>query len=111
MYHSLARTTSRNRRATTTATYVSAIGTSDFTRACTSFVDGLEVGLISHRGQEVLDDAVAGAQRRTWGDAWAWSRTKSTSDVSPLVACALAAWELRTNAPHGKPAVMVGANA
>ena len=89
---------------------VTAIGTSDFTRAYTSCVDGLEVGLISHRGQEVLDDAIAGLQCRSWGDSKAPSRTKSTSDVSPFVACMLAAWELRTNAPHGKPAVQVGAS-
>jgi hypothetical protein len=39
-----------------------------------------------------LDDAVAGARKRSSGDAWAWARRDQSVDVSPLVAVTLAVW-------------------
>jgi hypothetical protein len=47
-----------------------------------------------HIGQEMLDEAVAGAAERKLynGDAWAWQRVTSTADITPLVAVTLARW-------------------
>jgi hypothetical protein len=42
--------------------------------------------------QAVLNAAVEGAAQRTLGDAWAWSRRSSRSNVTPLVAASLAHW-------------------
>jgi hypothetical protein len=36
--------------------------------------------------------AIRGAKARPLVDRWAWSRTKSTVDISPLVASTLALW-------------------
>lgn len=45
-----------------------------------------------HTNQPHLNAAVAGATRRVYGDAWAWSRRSSRVDISPLVAVTLARW-------------------
>lgn len=71
---------------------VDAVGGADHARACGTFIDQLGAGTLSHRAQAVLDDAVAGAARRPLGDAWLWSRSRSTVDISPLVAVTLAAF-------------------
>lgn len=76
---------------------VDPIGASDHARACGTFVDLLTNDQLSHRSQRVLDEAITGAARRPLGDAWLWSRKLSTVDISPLVACTLAAW-----AAHGR---------
>lgn len=82
------------------------VGASDLARACGAFVDLLDDGRLIHRGQTMLDDALAGAGRRNLADAWAWSRNRSAVDVSPLVAVTLAAWALLST-PQGKPDVGV----
>lgn len=71
---------------------VDPVGGGDHARACGTFVDQLGAGVLWHRAQDVLDAAVAGAARRPLGDAWLWSRSRSTVDISPLVAVTLAAW-------------------
>jgi hypothetical protein len=45
-----------------------------------------------HTNQPHLNAAVTSAIRRTYGDAWAWSRRNSKVDISPLVAVTLARW-------------------
>lgn len=52
-------------------------------------LDG-EAPRFQHTGQPHLDEAVRGATRRPYGDAWAWNRRSSTVDISPLVAVTLA---------------------
>lgn len=47
---------------------------------------------LRHMGQAPLASALAGAQYRPLGDAWAWSRKGVSVDISPLVAVTLAAW-------------------
>jgi hypothetical protein len=47
---------------------------------------------LAHMDQAVLNAAVEGAAQRTLGDAWAWSRRSSRSNVTPLVAASLAHW-------------------
>lgn len=73
---------------------VDALGATDFARACGAFADQLGAtppGVV-HRSQAVLDQAASDAVRRRFGDAWAWSRTRSTGPVDALVACVVAAW-------------------
>jgi hypothetical protein len=64
----------------------------EFTQACGAFYDDVADGKVSVRSSSVLDAAVAGAARRTSGDAWAWTRRKSAADISPLVSATLALW-------------------
>lgn len=73
-------------------------------QACGGFLDAVIEDRISHIGQVPLDVAVAGATRRTLGDAWAWSRRHSTVDISPLVAVTLARWAV-TQAEEEGPSV------
>lgn len=49
---------------------------------------------ISHIDQAPLAVALAGAQKRPLGDAWAWARRGVGVDISPLVAVTLAKWGL-----------------
>jgi phage terminase large subunit-like protein len=70
---------------------VTPVGATEHARACSAFVDLLTTGVISHRSQQVLDEAITGAARRPLGDGWLWSRSRSTVDISPLVAVTLAA--------------------
>ena len=48
--------------------------------------------------------AIRGASKRSLGDAWAWDRKNSDVDITPLVACTLAWWEL-TNTESKEPLV------
>jgi hypothetical protein len=73
-------------------------------RAAAVFVDLLQAGELRHHGQTALDDALTVAQTRTFGDAWAWSRSRSTGDITALVAATLAAWSAAT-APVGRASV------
>ena len=63
--------------------------------ACGGFYDDAVAGLLSHLGDQILDDALAGAQKRTMpqGD-WAWDRAADGAVISPLVAATLARWGL-----------------
>ncbi|MFD7746713.1 terminase [Streptomyces sp. NPDC059698] len=49
---------------------------------------------ISHIDQPLLATALAGAQKRPLGDAWAWARRGGGVDISPLVAATNAKWGL-----------------
>lgn len=62
----------------------------DYVRACASLQDGVINGRLRHIDQNQLNAAVAGADIRPVGDAWAWSRKASTVDITPLVAVTLA---------------------
>jgi hypothetical protein len=86
---------------------VTAVGAADHARACGTFVDLLTNGVLSHRSQAVLDDAIAGAARRPLGDAWLWSRARSGVDIAPLVAATLATAAAHARRASGKPAVAV----
>ena len=80
---------------------VKALSTRDHQQACGGFYDGVmgtpatperpaSPPSVRHRGRPELDAAVAGAEKRTVGDAWLWSRKNSSVDISPLVAATLA---------------------
>lgn len=51
---------------------------------------------LRHRDEAELNAALAGAQKRPLGDAWAWTRKGLTVDISPLVAATLALWGYAT---------------
>jgi len=58
--------------------------------ACGALYDLAIQGDVRHRGEPELVAALDGASKRPLGDAWAWSRTSSSVDISPLVAITLA---------------------
>jgi hypothetical protein len=62
--------------------------------ACGQFYDGVAEQTVSHLDQAPLAAALAGAQKRPLGDAWAWARRGLAVDISPLVAVTLAKWGL-----------------
>ncbi|MFD7791021.1 terminase [Streptomyces sp. NPDC059759] len=62
--------------------------------ACGQFYDGVAEQAVSHLDQAPLATALAGAQKRPLGDAWAWARRGVNVDISPLVAATLAKWGL-----------------
>jgi phage terminase large subunit-like protein len=63
----------------------------EMAQACGGFYEAVtEKGSIRHLDQLELRDALAGAQTRPLGDAWAWARRTSQVDISPLVAVTLA---------------------
>ncbi len=63
----------------------------EMAQACGDFYEAVtERADLKHHGQSELADALAGAQKRPLGDAWAWARKTSTVDISPLVAMTLA---------------------
>jgi hypothetical protein len=65
--------------------------------ACGLFVDAVGEQALRHLGQDEMTLAVRGAKARPLVDRWAWSRTKSTVDISPLVAATLAHWSAVEN--------------
>ena len=65
----------------------------DQAQACGQFYDAVADGqTLRHLDTAELTAAVDGATTRPLGESWAWSRKKSTVDISPLVACTLAMW-------------------
>ena len=68
------------------------ISTEEHAQACGDFFDAVMERHVRHIGQDELDGAVAGADRRYYGDVWLWSRRTSVVDISPLVAVTLAHW-------------------
>jgi hypothetical protein len=69
-------------------------GGRDLAAACGGFYDDVMEGRVQIRSNGALDAAVAGAVKRSTGDAWVWAR-KSSVDVSPLMAVTLARWAAR----------------
>lgn len=68
----------------------------DYAGACARFYDAVVNKTARHTGQSDLTTAVAGAATRKLGDRWAWSRSTSAVDISPLVAVTLALWGATT---------------
>lgn len=72
---------------------VTYLTTEEVGQACAALFSQVVERALIHLGQPELDRAVANAARRDIGDgAWAWSRRKSSIDISPLYAATLAAW-------------------
>ena len=81
---------------------VTEVNTADVTQAFAMFVEAAREGTLRHLGQPELNAALAGAHRRSIGDASAWNRRSSSVDISPLVAVTLALWGVlaRPGAPQ-----------
>jgi phage terminase large subunit-like protein len=63
-------------------------------RTCVLLQNLVVEGKVRHFGQRELDAAVAGAAISPAGDAWRWSRSHSSVDISPLVVVTVALWHL-----------------
>jgi hypothetical protein len=72
-------------------------------QACGGLLDSIEgpEPTLVHRGQPILDAAVEAASRRHVTDVWLWTRSKSTGDISPLVAVTLARWAATSGSDDG----------
>ncbi len=68
------------------------VSTEEHAQACGDLFDAIIDEQLRHIGQDELDAAVAGCDRRYYGDSWLWSRRTSKVDISPLVAVTLAHW-------------------
>jgi phage terminase large subunit-like protein len=81
------------------------IGGRTYAQACGALYDDVMTGRLVHLGQPALDDAAAGARRRSLGDAWVWARSEaSTADPAPLIAATLARHAF-ASAPRVKPSI------
>lgn len=66
--------------------------TADVLDACAQIFDRVAGGSLVHPDHQLLNVAVAVAQKRHVGDRWAWGRKQSSADVSMLEAVTLALW-------------------
>lgn len=87
------------------------VSAAEHSQACGEFLaavtfDG-QPRKLTHRDQPVLNEAVADADRRPYGDAWAWSRRRSKVDISPLVAVTLARWGFQHMPAHAPLMAMI----
>lgn len=80
------------------------VSAQEHAQACGDLYDAIVDGDLRHIGQDELNAAVAGADRRYQGDAWLWSRRTSLVDISPLVAVTLAHWVAAKR--HRKPKIL-----
>jgi hypothetical protein len=76
----------------------------DYARACQGFVDLVTEDRLRHSDQAPLNLAVQAAGRRKLTDGFAWSRTNSLGDISPLVAASIAAHGLMNRGPVSEEA-------
>lgn len=74
-------------------------------RACGNVKDAISHVAVRHRNQVELNRAVANAETRPLGDAWAWSRKASGVDITPLVSVTLALEEWAQSLDAGSSAV------
>lgn len=87
---------------------VEELSTEDHARACGQFFDAVTSDGFTHIGQGPLDIAVRGAVSRPYGDAWVWSRRKSSVDITPLAAVTLALFAYTSQpAPRATPAEFI----
>ena len=78
---------------------VEAVTAPEHAKACGLLVDLVDEDGLRHLGSPEIASALRGATTRPLGDAWAWSRKKSSVDISPLVAFTLALWGAATVTP------------
>lgn len=71
------------------------VSSADLAAAAGRFVDEVTAGQVVHRHDPPLDRAVQAAARRPTGDAWTWTRRRSSGDVTALVAATVAVWTVR----------------
>lgn len=64
--------------------------TGEVCKASALFYDYALNGHLAHNGNPLFADAAEAARKRPVGDAWAWGRKASASDITPVVAGTLA---------------------
>jgi phage terminase large subunit-like protein len=64
----------------------------EMTQACGGLKRAAADRTFRHLGQDVVTDALKGADKRQLLDAWAFRRTTSSADISPLIAVLEALW-------------------
>lgn len=71
---------------------VTVTGSGDMAKACGMFFDAVRAGHLTHFDQDGLNAALAGARKRSIGNAgaWGWDRKSPDADLTPLVAVTLA---------------------
>ncbi len=72
------------------------LDTADMRGGAVGFTDALINGRVKHKGQEPLNVAVLGAEKRSSGEGFLWSQARSSTDITPLRA-ATAAWWVYVN--------------
>ncbi|MEU0991942.1 terminase [Streptomyces sp. NPDC005953] len=77
----------------------------EIAQACGQFYDAVADQSVSHHDPPPLASALAGAQKRPLGDAWAWARRGVSVDISPLMAVTLARWGLTAEVEEQKEEV------
>lgn len=65
-------------------------GARDVAIASALFVDAVNESQLRHVDQPLLNTALAGARKRKLMDAFAFARSVSTTDITPVVSCSLA---------------------
>jgi hypothetical protein len=70
-------------------------------QGCGGLVDLTAERKLRHRGQVEIENALRGAVVKVIGDSWVYSRSRSRSDVSPLLAAAAALWAAETELTPG----------
>ncbi len=71
--------------------------TREIAQSCGQFYDAVTDQSLSHHDPAPLATALAAAQKRPLGEAWAWAR-RGGADISPLVAVTFAKWGLGAEA-------------
>jgi hypothetical protein len=71
---------------------------------CGALVDLVAESGFRHRGQLELTEALRGAVVKTLSDSWVYSRSRSRSDVSPLLAAAVTLWKAEVEVQALDPA-------
>jgi hypothetical protein len=69
-------------------------------RSCGALIDLVNEGKFRHRGQLEIVEAILGAVVKMFSDSWMYSRSRSRSDVSPLIAAAAALWLAELELPR-----------
>jgi hypothetical protein len=62
----------------------------DIAQGCGAFFDAVVEGRVRHREQPELTAAVSAARKRPLGDAWAWARKDSVSEITTLISATVA---------------------
>lgn len=66
--------------------------TNDVKSATGRFFDAVMSESLYHLNDPLLNSSVAGANKRTIGDAWAWNKKNDSVDITPLVSVTYALW-------------------
>jgi phage terminase large subunit-like protein len=74
----------------------------EMTQACGGLKRDAAEAAFTHLGQDLVDDALKGADKRQLLDAWAFRRTSSSADICPLVALLLALWGQKAGLAHAE---------